>query len=321
MDTHGRILSLDWLKAVFIVVVVLYHCPGIDFYIQATFPTFFAIAGYLFKPGRYSFGQFARRRCRQVLVPYLVFGALFYALWLAMALVHSSRTGEAVDWLMPLRQLASGYPTAIVGAYWFANCLLVMQLVYYAMMRWLPARWHLPLTMAVSAAVYYLYYTEFWALSYMLLYMPFYVFGVQHKDLLARVQLDTWQRRMVAIVAAGAAVWLMSHAMTHWHREVHNLLMLVLQFGVVTCVFALARWWTAVCRVHCIVRWVTFVSSSAIIFLAVQNDVIYYLSLTFDRVLQLPMTAATGIAIAALMMAIGTMTAWCIRRYLPFLNA
>ena len=225
--TKDRVLWIDWLKAVFIYVVVLYHCKAWNFYIQATFPTFFALAGYLFNPEQYTFKQFAQRRCRQVLVPYLIFGAVFYALWLVMALVHHHRTGEEVNYLKPLLELCSGYPTTIVGAYWFANGLLVMQLLYFLFLRWIPARWHLPITMLVSAANYYLFYTEFWALSNVALYMPFYVFGVQCKRLLSRQHLDTGLKRLLGALAAMVAVWLISYAYYHLDREIHNVLRLV----------------------------------------------------------------------------------------------
>lgn len=303
----NRILWIDWLKAVFIYVVVLYHCKAWNFYIQATFPTFFAIAGYLFDPGRYSFKQFARRRCRQVLVPYLVFGVIFYALWLVMALVHSHRTGEAVNYLKPLLELCSGYPTTIVGAYWFANALLVMQLLYYALLRWVPARWHLPVTMLVSAVNYYLFYTEFWALTNVALYMPFYVFGVQCKGLLSRQHLDTGLKRLLGLLAIIAIVWLLSYAYCHFDRGLHNVLMLVLQFGVVTFTFWLAQWWAQVCHVQWLNRCVTFIASGAIIYLAVQNDVILYLGMVAQRVLHLTVSPALGVAISVATMIVAAL--------------
>lgn len=311
MVGRERLLWVDLMKAVFIVVVVLFHCSPHRFYIMSVYPVFFAIAGFLFNPQKYdSFLTFARHRCRQILVPYLLFGVVFYALWLGMAWVHVHRTGEAVNYWGPLVEMTTGYPTTILGAYWFANCLLVMQLVYWALLRWVPQRWHLLVTCVLSALSYYMYYTEFWSLTYMVLFMPFYVFGVQCKSFLSQRHLTTGWHLLVATIAAVAIMWLLNHAMNHWHREVHNLLMLVLQFGLVTYFFEMARWLAGLIKGTWLARAATFVSVNALVYLAAQNDVILYLHIFADRVLHWPNDWSQAIAITIVTLLICAALAW-----------
>lgn len=311
MGGRERLVWVDLMKAVFIVVVVVFHCAPHRFYIMSVYPVFFAIAGFLFNSQKYdSFLAFARHRCRQILVPYLLFGVVFYALWLGMAWVHVHRTGEAVNYWGPLVEMTTGYPTTILGAYWFANCLLVMQLAYWALLRWVPARWHLPITWVLAAASYYMFYTEFWSLTYVVVFMPFYVFGVQCKSFLSRQHLPNGWLRLIATIVAVAIIWLLDHAMSHWHREVHNLLMLVLQFGLVAYFFEMAQWLGDMIRGSWLARAATFVSVNALVYLAAQNDVILYLNMFAHRVLHLSQGWPLTVAIAVTTLLICAALAW-----------
>ena len=80
---------LDYVRFFSIFLVILYHTPPrIELLDEAVIlnlrvPVFFCISGFLFNDGRWSsFWRYAWHRGKQILIPYVLFFAVFYGLWL-----------------------------------------------------------------------------------------------------------------------------------------------------------------------------------------------------------------------------------------------
>ena len=127
-----RIPWLDYVRFFSIFLVILFHTPPqtpiMDgkVIINLRIPLFFCISGYLFNIVKYStFGQFFKHRGKQILVPYVTFFVVFYALWL----VVGRQLGDAdVTWWQPLVDFVKGEPHTVLGTFWYLSCLFVMQI-------------------------------------------------------------------------------------------------------------------------------------------------------------------------------------------------
>lgn len=176
-------------------------------------PVFFFISGLLYASDRYDghFVDYARRRCRQILVPYVVFTLLFYALWLAVGRRMVGPEEMAIPWWQPLVELVTGDPHTVVAPFWFITSLLTMQLIYYWMYRFVPRAWLLPLAFAMSLGSRLLPGIGFWNLSNAMLFMPFYVAGNVFKVPVLGTRLDTARRwlplALLAALSIAAMVW------------------------------------------------------------------------------------------------------------------
>ena len=105
--------------------------------------------------------------------------------------------------------------------------------------------------------------------------------------------------------------------MNHWHREVHNLLMLVLQFGLVAYFFEMAQWLAGFIRNSWLASAAKFVSVNALVYLAAQNDVILYLNMFAQRALHLTRGWPLTIAIAVSTLLICAALAWAYNKLVP----
>lgn len=133
-----RIAYIDLLKGVCIVLIVAIHCnlfseernvaPALT--AMRVVPLFFFLSGLFFRP--YSgLREFLVRKVNTLLVPYLFFQLAFGGgLLLTAALTHT---------------LGDYSPVALVrfftvdnGPLWYLRCLLVINLVYYALDRLIP---------------------------------------------------------------------------------------------------------------------------------------------------------------------------------------
>ncbi len=185
MKSNSRLPWLDYARFISTWLVILFHTPPrlplLDdaVVLNMRMPVFFFISGLLYSADRYNghFLEYARRRCRQILVPYVVFTLFFYALWLAVGRRLGGPDEMAIPWWLPLVETVTGNPSTVVAPFWFIACLLPMQLIYYWLYRYVPWRWLLPLTIAVALLSRLLPGVNFWNLSNVMLYMPFYVAG------------------------------------------------------------------------------------------------------------------------------------------------
>lgn len=80
----------DWVKAIAIYLVVMSHTaiarPVANWAFMVEIPLFFFMSGYLFRFDRNpSFGDFAKKRFRQIMVPYVTINIVTYMFWLLVA--------------------------------------------------------------------------------------------------------------------------------------------------------------------------------------------------------------------------------------------
>ena len=131
-----RIEYIDTVRGIGILLMVMGHIGfgGLfDKYIHAFhMPMFFVISGFLYRDSDRSTGPIIARRAKALLIPYLVYGALNYVIWLAL------NRGGGVPLLTPLRSLfftnTDNY-MPIAGALWFLTCLFITESAFLVLRR------------------------------------------------------------------------------------------------------------------------------------------------------------------------------------------
>lgn len=122
---------IDLVRGIGIVLMILGHIPlsaRYDHFIHAFhMPMFFLISGYFFKkPSTVSDVHIAlKKRARNLLIPYVIFGAMYYIIWIVF--VHNE------DVLSPLRSILLSNTDdymPIGGALWFLTCLFIADAIY-----------------------------------------------------------------------------------------------------------------------------------------------------------------------------------------------
>lgn len=135
---NARIAYIDLLKGICIVLIVAIHCNlfseerGVPPALTAmrVVPLFFFLSGLFFRP--YSgFREFLLRKVNTLLVPYLFFQLTFGAgLFLKALLTHT------LDQYSPVAVVR--FFTVDNGPLWFVRCLLLLNLIYFVLDKWLP---------------------------------------------------------------------------------------------------------------------------------------------------------------------------------------
>lgn len=88
IGVSSRLLWLDITKALAIILMVLGHTSipktVSDFIFAFHMPVFFLASGWCMDWGKYSFGELFRRRCKNLLLPFIVYSALVIGLSMLM---------------------------------------------------------------------------------------------------------------------------------------------------------------------------------------------------------------------------------------------
>ena len=244
-----RIPWLDYVRFFSIFLVILFHTPPqtpiLDgkIIINLRIPLFFCISGYLFNIAKYStFGQFFKHRGKQILVPYVTFFVVFYVLWLLVG----AKLGDAnVEWWQPMVDFVKGEPHTVLGTFWYLSCLLVMQVLYYFMQRWLPSQWVFPASIMLSVAAINCPIENYWHVWNAMVYMPFYAFGNSFKKYIAGVEFSS-SRRTIVLVALGI-VSLVVMALSIYIEEKNSMNVIKIACGVmvIPTYIAIAKWLAA----------------------------------------------------------------------------
>lgn len=132
-----RYSYVDNAKGLAMLLVIWAHCnssgPLATFAYSFHMPVFFVISGLMYKPDKYSsFWCYARSQFNSLLVPYVVYSVLWWAVWA----LYSCLTHAGVDnYFWPLFQtvIAQGSQNYLVHntALWFVPCLVAVKLLYY----------------------------------------------------------------------------------------------------------------------------------------------------------------------------------------------
>ncbi|QNM95047.1 WecB/TagA/CpsF family glycosyltransferase [Chitinimonas koreensis] len=183
--------TVDNMKAIGIVLVLLGHAPGLPaFFKYAVYgfhvPLFFLLAGFLLAPERLAQppAAAARRLGRTLLLPYALFFALSWAWWLLTrdGSAHAARDA-AQAWYAPLAGLALGYGEALTVNYalWFFPALFATALLHHLLRRRLDAGPACAAALALALAVVLLREPSWprlpWGLDNALVALGFYAAG------------------------------------------------------------------------------------------------------------------------------------------------
>ena len=161
-----RIDSIDIAKALGIFLVVYAHTP-LDERVQNWIyvfhmPLFFFISGYLFRfASNKELGPFAKKRCRQLVVPYVAINIVTYLFWVLIGRHFGADSGDTTSAWSPLLAALTCHGEKMVHdvPLWFLLCLFIIEIAYHAIFNGKTARERRACILAFAAvgAVNYLY--------------------------------------------------------------------------------------------------------------------------------------------------------------------
>lgn len=137
-----HIIWVDYAKSMAIFMVVLLHvhcCEAIDKTIDAfIMPLFFMLSGFVFRyESNPDYGTFARKRTRQLLVPYLWINAVAYLAWLLVLRHFGADASREIAWHSPLAGIIAGIPPLLCHdtPIWSILSFYVVELAFYPLCR------------------------------------------------------------------------------------------------------------------------------------------------------------------------------------------
>lgn len=281
-----RILWIDYLKAISMLLVVVYHTPerynvldeGVVFNLGV--PIFFVLAGFLYNPAKHAgTGQYLLHRARQLLIPYATFFVVFYALWLAVGRRMVGPEEEAIAWWTPLYEFATGQPTVVLGAFWYIACLFSMQVVYHVLQRWIPGKWMIAASVVLALSTYALYIHP-WNVGKAFIYMPLYAVGHTCREALAAIARQPARLRLATAVPLVAGIAVLAWSATVADRLLFRYATVAGVLLVLPAWFAAAPWIASRFGER---KMVTHIAVYGITYLALQNYLIGIIKLVLCR--------------------------------------
>lgn len=115
MNTGKRILWIDYAKSICIYLVLLGHAhafqPVTDFIYTFHMPLFFFLSGCLFSFEKHpNFKEFAIKRFKGLMVPYLWINLITYLFWLFAGRNFGEDATISTTWYSPIIGILLGYP-------------------------------------------------------------------------------------------------------------------------------------------------------------------------------------------------------------------
>ena len=139
-----RIVSVDYVKAISIFLVLLSHTAipvGLSVWIsEFHVPLFFFASGFLFSFSRNPRTMtFAKKRARQLLVPFVWLDIVSYVFWLLAGRNYGADAGLSLSWYRPLVCSLSGDTDGMVHnlSLWFFPSLFLTGCCCHVVMKWL----------------------------------------------------------------------------------------------------------------------------------------------------------------------------------------
>ena len=159
-DNRKRIESVDLFRAFGIILMIMGHIKFgsvFDKWIHAFhMPMFFFVSGWFFRQ-KESLGAQIRKLVRSLLIPYIVFELVQWAVLLIF--IPEYRTFEVLRYVfwentykIPVASGASGI-SPIPGAMWFLTALFLAEILYIFLDRILGQNWKLHVVVAVLAVL------------------------------------------------------------------------------------------------------------------------------------------------------------------------
>jgi fucose 4-O-acetylase-like acetyltransferase len=246
-----RIEYIDTVRGIGILLMVMGHIGfgGLfDKYIHAFhMPMFFVISGFLYRESDRSTGSIIARRAKALLIPYLVYGALNYIVWLAL------NRGGGVPLLTPLRSLfftnTDNY-MPIAGALWFLTCLFITESAFLALRRALRSTGVLAAVIG-SIGILGLFIKEVLgfrlpygldtAMTALALYFAGYLLNTQKNAATARALNLRWPWLLLAFALLSGVILVNGYVNTRLCQYGNGVLFYVAAIGMTIALFNAAR--------------------------------------------------------------------------------
>lgn len=142
MNTTKRILWIDYTKAICIYLVLLGHAhvsqPIADFIYSFHMPLFFFLSGCLFSYDKHpTFREFALKRFKGLMVPYLWINLFTYLFWLLIGKNFGEDSSISIPWYSPLIGILTGNGKLMIHntPMWFFLCLYLLEIIYYPLFK------------------------------------------------------------------------------------------------------------------------------------------------------------------------------------------
>lgn len=126
--------------------VVLHHTlisePIYSLSYELCLAAFFFVSG-MFAPTQGNWSTFLQKRTRQLLLPYLIFGLLAYAVWWIIGRKTGADSDSSIPWWQPLWGLLIGTRDSLTSyrPLWFLPCLFLVENFVFLVHRLTPNEW------------------------------------------------------------------------------------------------------------------------------------------------------------------------------------
>ena len=141
MNTGKRILWIDYAKSICIYLVLLGHAhasqPVTDFIYTFHMPLFFFLSGCLFSFEKHpNFKEFAIKRFKGLMVPYLWINLITYLFWLFAGRNFGEDATISTTWYSPIIGILLGNEKMVNNPpMWFFICLYFLEIFYYLLFK------------------------------------------------------------------------------------------------------------------------------------------------------------------------------------------
>ena len=224
---RGRIAFIDFMKCLCIMLIVMYHidheffnylAPNLNNALQAfRLPMYYFISGIFFK--HYAgYGDFTRRKVNNILVPFVFFVVMAYAMRLLEYLVRLAVGADAID--ISLSHLFEPFYMRyweMSAPLWFLLSLFWVNIIFYALRSLIKPVWGVVVaTVLISLGGYWLGAHKIvlpLMLDTSLMALPYFVlgWGLNRLGALNRSRWDRWG--IVALALVAVPLYLLSESL------------------------------------------------------------------------------------------------------------
>lgn len=186
---ENRINWIDYAKsfAILGIIIIHTHCNFTLVSIINAFvlPLFFIISGYLFTYDRNpKFLPFAKKRFKQLMIPYLAISALAYIVWWFF-LKNYGETIDNVEWYEPIVGTILGYPSKMPHntPLWALFTFFVVEIIYYPFGKNKKLSWLIPTICILTSFILYIFYPNILTslpLSFGTVVISIFYYGLGH---------------------------------------------------------------------------------------------------------------------------------------------
>lgn len=240
--TKKRIDYIDITKALGMLTIMWGHIAigkSVTFVYTFHIPLFFFLSGMVFVQDKYpDFWSFVKRRIQTLIVPYIVYSFITWAIWAVFSYVSHAKVDS---FWMPLletfvAQGSEGYLVHNVPL-WFVSCLFVVELAYFWIAK-LPDIWNLIICVLLAVVSYVLVnYCSFfdfttlpWSIEVAMAAILFYASGhlfikhVGHQEFEQLVNKKRWVSFLVVLALFIVVFYggLYNGKVSMGHASMHN---------------------------------------------------------------------------------------------------